>query len=162
MRLAPVAMASVQASRFSSSPSTPAQAQPATQARTGQLVFARNPRLAGITKKDVLDFLGDGIKEVIRDIESKKNCDVQVVPSKGKVTAKKFGYRLVPRGTNPSYDPNQDQVVFLKPVQFEAQKATHWWEPLVSTIKEQNSKAREKRVQEQRRQKVADKRRRDV
>jgi hypothetical protein len=157
MRLTPVAMASVQASRFSSSPSTPAQAPPAIQARTGQLVFAPSSKIKKFTKSQVMGFLGPDFEAIIAQFQNLHNFDIQVVPGKGKITVGKFGYRLVPKNTNPKYNPNQDLVAFLQPVQFEAQKHTQWVEALLSTVKKENSRLREKAAQQKRREKMANK-----
>jgi hypothetical protein len=101
MRLAHVAMASVQASRFPSSPSTPAQAQPAAQARTGKLIFIQ-PKNSHINTKKIITHLGGGFRDVIRHFDQ-KDYDILVnlteAFQKGKLQFHDITYQIVTRNT---------------------------------------------------------------
>ncbi|XVJ51782.1 MAG: hypothetical protein HEQ32_06785 [Vampirovibrio sp.] len=119
MRLNSVAMASVQASRFPSSPSTPAQAQPPTQARTGALVIMGEK----ISKTELRTYLGRGIERLIEKFE-KKDLDV-VAYSQLKKRSNQFSQRHILEKLSYYLQPKKNSLYNQRPntsVSFNRQK----------------------------------------
>lgn len=143
MRLAPVAMASVQASRFPSFPSTPAQAQPATQARTGKLIF---PSEGNLNIGAIYSHLGDAFSSLVRTLDN--NFDVIATFSK---KSKKKGvadlqFYLSPQTSNTVYVSKANVRVSLTPRKrgSTTQAISDWETRLMSTVVTQKELEAEK------------------